>query len=47
MEKDHLFELNYAICLCTHGELDSAREHFKVLLLASIYLFVYLLLVAV
>jgi Bardet-Biedl syndrome 4 protein len=29
MEKDHLFELNYAICLCTHGETDSARTHYK------------------
>eukprot|EP01052_Picozoa_sp_SAG31_P040657 SAG31_NODE_5941_length_2247_cov_1.585661_3_plen_191_part_00 len=28
MESDHLFELNYAITLCNHGEYDKARQHF-------------------
>jgi len=28
MESDHLFELNYAITLFNHNELDSARAHF-------------------
>ena len=28
MEADHLYELNYAITLCTHDEKDRAKEHF-------------------
>jgi len=29
METDHLFELNYAITLCNHGELAKAKQHFE------------------
>lgn len=29
MESDHLFELNYAITLFNHGELENAKSHFK------------------